>query len=139
MPVGKVKDIQPDKTTGRSDVTIELDSQYAPLPSDSKAILRQKTLLGETYVELTPGDKNAKPVPENGKLAATNVSPTVELDEILRTFDAPTRAAFQNWMQNQALAIGGHGRTSTTRSATSARSPTTPPASSTSSTRSPAR
>jgi virulence factor Mce-like protein len=110
VPVGKVKDIQPDKQTGRSDVTIQLDSQYAPVPSDSKAILRQKTLLGETYVELTPGDKNANPVPENGHLAATNVSPTVELDEILRTFDAPTRAAFQSWMQNQALAIGGHGQ-----------------------------
>ena len=57
VPVGKVKDIEPDKTTGRSDVTIQLDSQYAPLPSDAKAILRQKTLLGETYVELTPGDQ----------------------------------------------------------------------------------
>jgi phospholipid/cholesterol/gamma-HCH transport system substrate-binding protein len=109
VPVGKVKDIQPDKKTGRSDVTIQLDSEYAPMPSNSKAILRQKTLLGETYVELTPGDKRAKPVPENGHLAASNVSPTVELDEILRTFDKPTRAAFQSWMQNQALAIGGHG------------------------------
>src|SRR3954454_16869464 len=54
VPVGKVKTIEPDKQTGRSDVTIELQSRYAPLPSDARAILRQKTLLGETYVELTP-------------------------------------------------------------------------------------
>ncbi len=46
VPVGKVKTIEPDKTTGRSDVVIQLDSAYAPLPSDAKAILRQKTLLG---------------------------------------------------------------------------------------------
>jgi len=110
VPVGKVKDIQPDKRSGRSDVTIELDARYAPLPSDSKAILRQKTLLGETYVELTPGSRSARRVPENGTLAASNVSPTVELDEILRTFDRPTRVAFQSWMQNQALAIGDHGQ-----------------------------
>lgn len=110
VPVGKVKDIQPDKRSGRSDVTIQLDSRYAPLPSDSKAILRQKTLLGETYVELTPGTRKGRPIPENGRLAASNVSPTVELDEILRTFDKPTRAAFQSWMQNQALAIGDHGQ-----------------------------
>src|ERR1700742_3020781 len=55
VPVGKVKTITPDKKTGRADVVIQLDPQYSPLPSDAKAILRQKTLLGETYVELTPG------------------------------------------------------------------------------------
>src|SRR3954454_23379488 len=55
VPGGKVKDIQTTKQSGRSDATIELKPEYAPLPTDSKAILRQKTLLGETYVELTPG------------------------------------------------------------------------------------
>src|ERR671926_2010417 len=41
VPVGKVKTIEPDKRTGRSDVTIELEPRYAPLPSDARAILRQ--------------------------------------------------------------------------------------------------
>src|ERR687883_1653310 len=80
VPVGKVKTIEPDKRTGRSDVVIQLESRYAPLPSDSKAILRQKTLLGETYVELTPGRNSAKPIPENGVLPSSQVSDTVELD-----------------------------------------------------------
>src|SRR3954471_17782938 len=93
VPVGKVKTIEPDKQTGRSDVVIQLDSRYAPLPSDAKAILRQKTLLGETYVELTPGSRSAKPIPENGQLRASQVSPTVELDEIFRAFDKRTRGA----------------------------------------------
>jgi phospholipid/cholesterol/gamma-HCH transport system substrate-binding protein len=110
VPVGKVKAIEPDGKTGRSLVTIELNAKYAPLPSDSKALLRQKTLLGETYVELTPGSEQAKKVPEGGRLAAGQVSETVELDEILRTFDPQTRKAFQEWMQTQAQAIGGHGR-----------------------------
>src|SRR4051794_22220369 len=94
VPVGKVKTITPDKRTGRSDVVIQLDSQYAPLPSDAKAILRQKTLLGETYVELTPGSAPARKIPEGGKLRISQVSPTVELDEIYRSFDPPTRRAF---------------------------------------------
>ena len=110
VPVGKVKDIQPDKRTGLSTVTVELLSRYAPLKSDARAVLRQKTLLGETYVEITPGTKSAKSVPEGGKLAAGQVSKTVELDEILRTFDPETRTAFQEWMQSQAMAINGHGR-----------------------------
>src|SRR5438874_1230916 len=110
VSVGKVKDIQTDKQTGRSDATIELDQGYAPLPKDSEAILRQKTLLGETYVELTPGDKARGTIPEGGKLAASHVSPTVELDEIFRAFDAKTREAFRTWMQQQAEGIQGRGR-----------------------------
>jgi virulence factor Mce-like protein len=110
VPVGKVKTIEPNKKTGRSDVVIQLESEYAPLPSDAKAILRQKTLLGETYVELTPGSPNARRIPEGGKLRVTQVSPTVELDEIYRAFDPQTRKAFQTWMQTQAQAIKGHGR-----------------------------
>jgi phospholipid/cholesterol/gamma-HCH transport system substrate-binding protein len=110
VPVGKVKTIEPDKQTGRSLVVIELDSRYAPLPSDARAILRQKTLLGETYVELTPGSPDAQPIPEGGSLAAAQVAPTVQLDEIYRTFDPETREAFQVWMQEQARGIGGYGR-----------------------------
>jgi phospholipid/cholesterol/gamma-HCH transport system substrate-binding protein len=110
VPVGKVKNIQPDKQTGRSDVTIELQSRYVPLHADARAILRQKTLLGETYVEITPGTGNAPAIKEGGSLGAGQVSSTVQLDEILRTFDPQTRAAFQEWMQQQAVAIGSHGR-----------------------------
>jgi len=109
VPVGKVKSIvtEPD---GRSKATIQLDEKYAPLPSDTKAILRQKTLLGETYVELTPGTKTAKPLPENGVLPASQVSPTVELDEIFRAFNAKTRAAFRTWMTSQAQSLNGRGQ-----------------------------
>jgi virulence factor Mce-like protein len=110
VPVGKVEQITADKKTGRADVTIQLDAKYAPLPSDAKAILRQKTLLGETYVELTPGSRSAKPIPENGRLAASQVSTPVRLDEIINAFDKPTRTAFQNWMQTQAVAIDGQGQ-----------------------------
>jgi phospholipid/cholesterol/gamma-HCH transport system substrate-binding protein len=110
VPVGKVKAIEPDRATGRSVVTIELASKYAPLPSDAKALLRQKTLLGETYVELTPGTSSAPPLPEGGQLADAQVGETVELDELLRAFDPRTRAAFRVWMQSQAEAITGNGR-----------------------------
>jgi virulence factor Mce-like protein len=110
VSVGKVKDITTDKQTGRSTTTIELDAKYAPLPKDAHAILRQKTLLGETYVELTPGHRNLGTIPEGGDLATTQVSPTVELDEIFRAFDPKTRAAFQTWMITQAEGIKGRGQ-----------------------------
>src|SRR6478672_9361781 len=49
VSVGKVKVINADKTTGASDATIELDPAYAPIPKDTKAILRQKTLRSEEH------------------------------------------------------------------------------------------
>ena len=110
VPVGSVKTITADRRTGRSLVEIELESRYAPLPSDAKAVLRQKTLLGETYVELTPGTRGAPPVPEDGLLPQSQVSPTTELDEIFRAFDPQTREAFQVWMQEQARALEGRGK-----------------------------
>src|SRR4051795_4923308 len=82
VPVGKVKTIDADKQTGRSDVVIQIDNRYAPLPDDTRATLRQKTLLGETYVELTPGTKSAATIPESGSLSAGAVADSVQLDEI---------------------------------------------------------
>ncbi len=109
VSVGKVKGIEL-ADDGLADATIELDPKYAPIPADTKAILRQKTLLGETYVELTPGDPDAsEPLPEGGELDVGQVSDAVQLDEIFRAFDEPTRIAFQNWMIDAAGALRGRG------------------------------
>jgi ABC-type transporter Mla subunit MlaD len=111
VAVGKVKTIETDKQSGRSVATIQLEEDFAPLAKDTKAILRQKTLLGETYVELTPGNpRTAGMIPESGRIANTQVSPTVELDEIFRAFDPETRRAFQTWMQTQSTALDGRAR-----------------------------
>jgi virulence factor Mce-like protein len=110
VTVGKVKAITTDNQTGGSDATIELQPRYAPIPKDTRAILRQKTLLGETYVELTPGAPSTGDLPDNGSLPTGQVAQTVELDDIFRAFDAKTRAAFQVWMQQLALASQGRGR-----------------------------
>ncbi len=110
VSVGKVKEITPNRLTGRSDTVVELEPRFAPLRRDTRAILRQKTLLGETYVELTPGTNKAGFVAENGRLPAGQVSPTVELDEIFRAFDPDTRQAFRTWMESLATATKGRGR-----------------------------
>ena len=108
VSVGKVKGIEL-ADDGLADATIEIDPKYAPIPTDTRAMLRQKTLLGETYVELTPGNRDAPPLPEGGTLADAKVSDAVQLDEIFRAFDEPTRAAFQTWMADAAVAFKGRG------------------------------
>ncbi len=113
VPVGKVKTLAPDPKTGLTKASIELAAKYAPIPRTARAILRQKTLLGETYVELSPGthrmgDKRYG-LRENGTLSQAHVEPTVQLDEIFRAFNPKTRQAYQQWMQRQAAALAGRG------------------------------
>src|ERR1044071_7206899 len=93
----------------RTDLTLQLRARYAPVAKDTRAMLRTKTLLGETYVELTPGHPEKGTIPEGGTLPPAQIEPTVEIDEIMSTFDPATRERFRVWMQSQAEAIGGRG------------------------------
>ncbi len=108
VSIGKVKvvDLGDD---GLAQAELEIQPAYAPIPSDSQATLRQKTLLGETYVELTPGSGGREMIAEGGSLDEAQVADSVQLDEIFRAFDDRTRGAFQTWMQGQAAALEGRG------------------------------
>jgi phospholipid/cholesterol/gamma-HCH transport system substrate-binding protein len=94
---------------GLTHATLEIESQYAPVRSNMHAILRQKTLLGETYVQLSPEGPNAPLLPDNGQLADSQVEPSVTLDDILSALDTKTRRAFEVWQQSVALGIAGQG------------------------------
>ena len=93
--VGKVQNIDLAPDGKQALATVDIDDKYAPLPEDTRAILRTKTLLGETYIELTPGDRDGPKLADGGTLPEANVAESVQLDEIFRTFDPRTRAAFQ--------------------------------------------
>jgi len=103
--VGKGSKVKP-----LTHVTLEIKRKYAPIPKDSEAILRQKTLLGETYVELSPGHRADGTIRDGGQLGLSQVAPTVQLDEIFRAFDPTTRKAFQTWLEQQGTALDGRGQ-----------------------------
>lgn len=92
-------------------ITLELDPEYAPVPEDTRAILRAKSLLGEAYIELTPGDRRSGMLPDGGELPPAQVAKSVQLDEIFRTFDAKTREAFMQGAIDNAIATRGRGAT----------------------------
>jgi phospholipid/cholesterol/gamma-HCH transport system substrate-binding protein len=107
--VGKVQNIALAPNGRQALATVNIEDKYAPLPESTRAILRTKTLLGETYIELTPGSRDGPQVPDGGTLPEANIAQSVQLDEIFRTFDPETRAAFQTWQQEAAVAIDGQG------------------------------
>jgi virulence factor Mce-like protein len=105
--VGKVKSKELAPGGRRVIAELELEDEFAPIPRDTRAILRQKSLLGETYVELTPGSRDADDLPDGGTLPGSQVAETVEFEELFSAFDPETRRAFQNWLQEAGVAVGG--------------------------------
>ena len=137
VSVGKVKSLElapvEERVNGQdaTRVEMEIEPEFAPIAEDARAILRLKTLLGETYVELTSGSEpsdNAAPVsvgaaanvsdaevasvdtiPEGGHLANSQVEEATQIDEIFNALDEETRRSFQRWQANAAVAIQGRG------------------------------
>lgn len=107
VPVGKVKTLRLDPSSRRTLATIELDDEHAPVPVTTRAILRQKTLLGESYVELRPG--GGPMLEDGGRLPDGRVVDTVQLDEILDALDRPTRRALQTWQRAMGRAVADAG------------------------------
>jgi ABC-type transporter Mla subunit MlaD len=110
VDVGKVENIELGPNGHESVALLNIDDKYAPLPEGTRAMLRTKTLLGETYVELTPGSNEEPALEDGGELPAAQVAESVQLDEIFQTFDPETRRAFRTWMQEAAVAIEGQGQ-----------------------------
>jgi phospholipid/cholesterol/gamma-HCH transport system substrate-binding protein len=107
VEVGKVVKVEPEGL--RTDATIELDSRYAPVRTDVRATLRQKTLLGETFVALSTGSREAPMLPEDGRLAVENVEPTQPLDRVLGLLDPETQDDFRSVLLQAADATEGRG------------------------------
>jgi phospholipid/cholesterol/gamma-HCH transport system substrate-binding protein len=94
---------------GRTHATLEIAGQYAPIRANMHAILRQKTLLGETYVQLIPEGRTGPFLGDGKQLADSNVEPSVTLDDILSAFNPKTRKDFQVWQQASSEGLNGRG------------------------------
>jgi phospholipid/cholesterol/gamma-HCH transport system substrate-binding protein len=110
VDVGKVESIELGPEGKEAVALLNIDDKYAPLPASTRAMLRTKTLLGETYVELSPGASGEPSLKEGATLPSAQVTESVQLDEIFQAFDPQTRRAFQTWMQEAAVAIEGQGQ-----------------------------
>ncbi len=110
VDVGKVESIELGPKGREAMALLNIDDKYAPLPASTRAMLRTKTLLGETYVELSPGSASEPPLEDGATLPSAQVTESVQLDEIFQAFNPETRRAFQTWMQEAAVAIEGQGQ-----------------------------
>ena len=127
VSVGKVVAKSLDPQGNRTIATIQIDNKFAPIHGDARAILREKTILGETYVEIAPGSQDAPALPDGAMLPARASSPrsssTRSSMRWTRPPAAPSRSGSSSWRSPSTATP----RTSTTCSATCPSSPPTPP------------
>jgi ABC-type transporter Mla subunit MlaD len=111
--VGFVESVEPvqDAQTGavHAKVDLKLDKNVDPLPNDSSVIVRSKSALGLKYLEINKGTSD-KGYAEGSILPLSAAHPhPVEIDQVLNTFDTPTRHAIQQQLVAFGDALAGRG------------------------------
>jgi virulence factor Mce-like protein len=110
--VGQVEAVEPVRQadgTARARFDLRLDKQVEPLPADSTVIVRSRSALGLKYLEIRPGS-SPRGLPAGSLLPIKAARPEpVELDEVLDTFDSPTRVAIQTNLREFGNALAGRG------------------------------
>jgi phospholipid/cholesterol/gamma-HCH transport system substrate-binding protein len=110
VDVGHVVDVTQDGDLTRAQ--IEIDPADAPIPSDTRTVLRRKTLLGEPFIQLIPGtteEQGGTMLAEGGQLPLGQTEPSVDLDEALRAFNPPTRRNLRLIFNELALGVKDQG------------------------------
>jgi phospholipid/cholesterol/gamma-HCH transport system substrate-binding protein len=103
---GLVTDVQPEH--GSAEVTMELRPEFAPVGSDARALVRVKSIVYLTYVEIDPGD-TARPMPEGGTIPVSHAGSNVDLLEVVQLFDRRARKTLQRSIYDGGVGLAGRG------------------------------
>ena len=111
VSVGKVVAKSLDPQGNRTIATIQLDNKYAPIHVDARAILREKTIIGETYVEMTPGSPSAPALPDGGTARACPTSnPRCSSTRSSTRSTRPPAARSRSGSSSWRIAVRGNGQ-----------------------------
>ncbi|MTD43724.1 MCE family protein [Conexibacter sp. W3-3-2] len=102
---GKITAVELDRGD-KVQVDMELDEGASPVGKDATARIRSVSVLGEKYVDLTPGNADDPAAPGSWVTPSKNVTP-VELDDVLDTLDAGTRARLKLILAEGGVALTG--------------------------------
>ncbi|UTI66739.1 MlaD family protein [Paraconexibacter antarcticus] len=105
VSVGQV--VAVDRVGAAARATIELRGPFVPIRTDATVILRSKSLLGETYLELTPGSRSASAVPDGGQLPVSAARPAQQLEDVLGVFAPSTRRRMRALLAGLAEGMAG--------------------------------
>lgn len=105
--VGNVKKLS--VKSGQALVQVTVNAANAPLHTGTTADIQYRSLLGERYVELTPGPQT-NPVLPNGAMVSNgngNIVPRVEISDLLNRLDPTTRSQLADLMPQVQQILAG--------------------------------
>lgn len=105
VKVGEVRAIELEGKHAR--VVLDVNEEVLPLHSDARMAIRPINLLGENFVEVSPGSPE-KPV-LTGPVPQEQTSTIVTLQAVLDTFDDPTSAGLAALVSELGTGLAGHG------------------------------
>jgi phospholipid/cholesterol/gamma-HCH transport system substrate-binding protein len=88
---------------------LKLDKTVDPIPKGSTVVVRSRSALGLKYLEIDLS-KSGQGYPEGSTLPLSAARPNpVQFDQLLNTFDAPTRTAIRTNLTQFGNALAGRG------------------------------
>jgi phospholipid/cholesterol/gamma-HCH transport system substrate-binding protein len=118
VEVGLIGGVQLEQ--GRAVVTMDIFKRYAPIYRNATVLLRPRTPLKDMYLALDPGTPSAGAVPVGGTLGIASTQPDIDVDQILDSLDADTRAYLLLLLSGGAQAFNGPGATASNPSSATA-------------------
>ncbi|MGH9001998.1 MAG: MlaD family protein, partial [Acidimicrobiia bacterium] len=103
VPVGKIRDLR--RTPDGVEVGMEVRGEAVPLHEGATVVLRAKTLIEETYLEVTDG--TGAPLPDGGRLPASAEQLSVKFDDLLDTLPPETRETLASAVRRLGAATEG--------------------------------
>jgi ABC-type transporter Mla subunit MlaD len=92
-----------------ADVQMQLDPNYAPIYKNATVLIRQKTLVGENYVQITRGLPPAGRVADGGTLRLSHDLESVPVDKILNALTPPVRSEVRTDLQSLGAGVNHEG------------------------------
>lgn len=107
--IGRIDSVE--AVDGKAQVTMVVEkSAGLPIYRDAAAQVRIKNLLGETYVEISRGDRSSGPLPDGGVLPIEQTITPVQIDEVLAVLDPQSRERLQLLINGAGDALANNGQ-----------------------------
>jgi len=91
-------------------VTMTIAANGLPIHRDATLEIRPRLFLeGNFYVDLRPGSPDAPAIKSGGTIPEAQTSEAVQLDQLLSTFDIPTREGVKETITGLSQALSGGG------------------------------
>lgn len=107
VQIGRVSGIKQAGTITALELSI--DKKYAPIYRDATILVRAKSVAGENYVQVDPGNPSAGRLPAGGVLSLAHELQPVQDDDVFSIFGARQRHNLQRGLDGLGKGLAGAG------------------------------